>query len=172
MVSADITGAEAVAVYECLLPEMTAAYGRSGVPEAATYAAQSWKLANTAPYLSVTHGGRHVNNWVNREGWDQYLRFEGIGTAEAGMAVALDSFVIRPDGQAEIGPLFMMRKMEAGFNADTGDWKYTMILPDGTVSAETTSASPSGTRVCVDCHSAAADQDQLMFMPEEYRRTE
>ena len=34
-------------------------------------------------------------------------------------------------------PLFLMEKMPAGFSYVTGDWRYIMIMPDGSLFGET-----------------------------------
>lgn len=87
----------------------------------------------------------------------------------AGAVIAKDSFSVAPDGQVSVGPLFLMEKMPAGFLAESGDWKYTMILPDGSLFGETHGHNSAGMQFCIDCHLAGADYDYLLFLPPEYR---
>ncbi len=77
---------------------------------------------------------------------------------------------IKAGGQLSAGPLFLMEKMNAGFNADTGNWRYTMIMPNGSVFGTTGGAGSAKMRFCADCHlSVAPEVDSMLFVPEEYR---
>ena len=140
---------------------MERAYRRAGLAVADQY--QDWPRFSTAPYPSATHGGRYVQNYVSPDGAEAYGRYEAIGTMPAGAVVAKDSFVIETDGSLSVGPLFLMRKLEAGASPATGDWAYTMILPDGQV------MSGDETQFCAQCHGLAQDTDSLYFLPEAFR---
>ena len=61
-----------------------------------------------------------------------------------------------------------MRKMAAGFSADTEDWQYTLILPNGQVIGTTNATGSAKVEFCADCH-LAADGDSRFFIPEEFR---
>ena len=69
-----------------------------------------------------------------------------------------------------IGPLFVMEKMAPGFNAASGDWRYTMALPNGHVLGTTNGKGSDKVEFCIACHATAEDYDHLMFIPEEYRK--
>jgi hypothetical protein len=145
---------------------MKAAYGMSGENGAADY--QGWSRYNTSPYVSFTHGGRNVNNYAN-DAASAYGRFEDAGAMPVGSIIAKDSFVVGGDGRASAGPLFLMEKMEPGFLEASGDWKYTMIMPDGSTWGVTKGKNSSGMQFCIDCHVAAEEYDHLFFLPEEFR---
>ncbi len=50
------------------------------------------------------------------------------------------------------------------------DWRYTMIMPDGTLFGTTNSENSERVEFCMDCHIAAGDdQDHLFFVPTGYR---
>ena len=163
----EITAAEAQAAYDCLQADM-AGYSRSGLAVASDY--PGWVNVATAPYPSDTHGGRYVNNYVNSTGAAAYQKYEDIGTAPVGTVVAKDSMAVKPNGKVSVGPLFVMEKMAAGFNGDTGDWKYSMIMPNGAVIGVTNGKGSGKVAFCADCHNAAEDQDRLFFLPEEFRK--
>src|SRR5918995_85532 len=91
---------------------------------------QGWTQLNTAPYVSATHGSRYVNNYPGPEAVQAYREFEEIGAMPAGGRVAQESFTLTPDGRVGVGPLFLMEKMEDGFNEASDDWRYAMIMPD------------------------------------------
>ncbi|CCQ73165.1 cytochrome P460 family protein [Magnetospira sp. QH-2] len=165
----ELNNAEAQAAYKCILPEMRAAYGGSGEASVVNYT--GWDNVATAPYQAATHGDRYVNNWVNKTGAAAYRQYENIGKAPAGTVIAKDSFTVSPHGKVGVGPLFVMEKMASGFNKATDDWRYTMILPDGSVFGKTKAKNDPGMAFCHECHGAVAeDQDSLMFLPEEVRK--
>ncbi|MHA1114360.1 MAG: cytochrome P460 family protein, partial [Alphaproteobacteria bacterium] len=61
-------------------------------------------------------------------------------------------------------------KMATGFNAESGDWRYAMIMPNGAMFGETKGQNSAGVAFCAECHmSVAEDQDSMFFLPEEYR---
>ena len=64
-----------------------------------------------------------------------------------------------------------MEKMAAGFAPKAGDWRYTMVLPDGKVYGQTNGKNSEGMAFCSECHEAGAeDQDYLLLLPDEYRK--
>ena len=163
----ELTDAEAVTVYDCLSKELKAAYAKSGNAIAVSYG--SWPRYSKQAYVSGTHGNRYVQNYANDTG-RAYGNYEKAGTMPAGTALAKDSFVVSADGKVMLGPLFLMEKMKAGFNAESDDWRYTMIMPDGSVAGTTNGAGDANVEFCIGCHiSVAPDVDSMMFMPEEYR---
>ncbi len=167
--AAEITDAEAVLVYDCLHREMQAAYAKSDHAIAVSYA--SWPRYSRQAYVSGTHGNRYVQNFANAKG-RAYGAFENAGRMPAGAMLAKDSFSVLPNGRIMVGPLFAMEKMPAGFNPGSGDWRYTMIMPDGSVFGVTKGAGGQKVAFCVACHmGVASDMDSMLFLPEEYRAT-
>ncbi len=63
--------------------------------------------------------------------------------------------------------------MTAAFNGDSGNWRYTMVMPDGKVIGETNGMGSTNVEFCAGCHTAVtgAETDSLFFLPEEYRAT-
>ena len=165
----ELSDSEAAKLYDCLKGEMKAGYAKSGSKIASWY--QDWKNFATSPYISDTHGGRFVNNYANAIGEGRYGKYEDAGRMPVGSVLAKDSFSVKANGKAAPGPLFLMEKMPKGFNAGTGNWKYTMILPNGRVLGTTNGKGSANVAFCADCHNGMAeDQDYLFFLPEEYRR--
>ncbi len=163
----ELTDAEAVQVYDCLLEELQAAYAKSENDVALSYA--SWSRYSKQAYQSATHGNRYVQNYANAEA-RAYGAYEKAGRMPAGAVLAKDSFAVTPKGRVSVGPLFIMEKMDAGFNPGSDDWRYTMIMPDGSVFGTTKGAGSAKVQFCADCHMLVApDVDSMMFMPEEYR---
>jgi len=159
--SVELTEAELAEAYDCLMEAMKKAYGASGLDVATKY--RGWPRFSRVPYQSATHGSRYVQNHASPDGAAAYGRFEKVGRMPAGAVAAKDSFVVQPDGTLALGPLSVMEKLPAGSSAGTGDWKYTMVMPNGQVMAG------GQTQFCADCHMSASDTDSLFFIPEEYR---
>ena len=162
-----LTPEEAAAAYDCARGAIAAAYSRSGVAEARDYA--GWSNAAVAPYPSATHGERYVNNYYNGAA-SAYADYEDAGAMPAGAALVKDSFSVDAKGRVIVGPMFMMTRMEAGFDAGTLDWQYRTIMPDGGIAGTTGGAGAAAVRFCAECHNAAAENDALWFLPEEFRK--
>jgi len=158
---------EARAAHDCASPALSAAYARSGNVSAASYL--DWANYSTAPYLSSTHGNRYVNNYANPIGGN-YGQYEKGGELPVGTVLAKDSFVVNARGTVMIGALSLMEKMSPGFNPKFGDWRYTMILPDGTAIGTTGGAGAEKVAFCAGCHGTVDQiQDSLFFVPKRYR---
>ncbi len=164
--AAELTDAEAVAAYDCLLAELKAAYAKSDNDIALSYAA--WTRYSKQAYQSGTHGNRYVQNYANAKA-RTYGAFEKAGVMPAGGAIAKDSFAVMPDGRVAVGPLFLMEKMNAGFNPNSEDWRYTMIMPNGSVFGATGGKGGAKMQFCADCHMSVSEVDSMLFMPDEYR---
>jgi hypothetical protein len=163
----ELTDAEAVAAYDCLLNELKAAYAKSGNDIALSYA--DWPRYSKQAYQSGTHGGRYVQNYANATA-RAYGAYENAGRMPVGAVLAKDSFAVKANGRVSAGPLFLMEKMNLGFNAGTGNWRYTMIMPNGSVFGTTGGAGGDKMQFCAECHlSVAPDVDSMMFLPEAYR---
>ncbi len=162
-----MTDAEALAAYDCLLNDLKAAYAKSGSDIAVSYA--DWPRYSKQAYVSGTHGGRYVQNYANAKA-RAYGAYENAGLMPSGSVLAKDSFGVKAGGQVSPGPLFLMEKMNAGFNAGTGNWRYTMIMPNGSVFGTTGGVGSAKMQFCADCHLAVAPEvDSMLFVPEEYR---
>jgi hypothetical protein len=147
---------------------MKTAYGKSGNLWAKWYS--DWKNFSNQPYVSDTHGGRFVSNYASKKARDAYGKFEKVGTMPKGGVLAKDSFTVTPTGQISVGPLFLMEKMDAGFKKASGDWRYTLIMPNGQTVGTTNGKGSKNVAFCIGCHIAGgADQDSMLFLPDEFR---
>lgn len=164
-----LTDEQASAEYEKILPALKEAYAKSGVPASTAYF--EWKRFNTAPYKSSTHGQRFVNNFANAVAEAGYGQYEDAPTMPVGAVLAKDSFKLTRKGKIRKGPLFVMEKMASGFNPDSLDWKYTLVLPNGKIMGETNGKASKKVAFCAACHNGmGAETDGLTFLPKQYRR--
>ncbi len=150
------------------MPALKSGYAKSGDRDAKSYA--GWKIYNTQPYVSGTHGGRFVNNYANATA-KAYGKFEKAGRMPRGSVLAKDSFSVSAKGNAGAGPFFLMEKMGGGFNKASGDWQYTLVMPNGKIIGRTNGRGSANVKFCHECHmSVAEDQDSMLLIPEEVRR--
>ena len=164
---AQLADVEALSVYDRIRDDMVAAYRLSRNPIAPHY--YKWKRYNRAPYRSATHGDRYVNNYANAEAAPRYGRSEAT-PMPPGAVLAKDSFTVTAQGDVFTGPLFLMEKMPPGFSAATRDWRYTMIMPDGSLLGTTGGEGSERTAFCASCHATAgAGRDHLFFVPDKFR---
>jgi hypothetical protein len=161
-----LSDADALSIYERIRGDMAAAYRLSQDPVATRF--PKWRRYNRVPYLSTTHGDRYINNYANAKA-DAYGR-GGTGPMPEGAVLAKDSFTVTRRGDVFTGPLFLMEKMPSGFSGETRDWRYTMIMPDGSVFGTTDGAGSERVEFCATCHATVGDAaDHLFFVPERYR---
>lgn len=156
----------AEAIYQDMRRTMQARYALSGEPAAHSY--QRWTRLNSHPFPSATHGNRFINHYANAIAKD-------YGTVGAvmpeGAIIAKDALTVMEDGRIFPGPLAIMEKMPAGFDADAGDWRYVELLPDGSELGSSDGLNRDNIGFCVDCHNGAPEnQDRLFLVPETWRR--
>lgn len=164
---ADLTSLDAITIYDRIRDGMSQAYKPSGVEIADRYT--SWTRYNSAPYRSATHGNRYVNNYANSIAKD-YANLSKVESLPQGSILAKDSFEVTQDGDVLSGPLAVMEKMQPGFNPQSRNWRYTMVLPDGMVFGITKGEGSDRVEFCIECHVAAGvDRDHLFYVPERYR---
>ena len=147
-------------LYDCMQAKMVQCYTGAGDKIAAEY--RNWTAASTRPAVAGPHGNRLLQTFVNDIGAKQYLKYSSDGiTMPVGTVIAKESLSVGKGG-AQVGPLFIMTKLEKGASAKTGDWKYSALLPSG----KPMKVSQS---FCSGCHSAFQDSDGLGYPMEEVR---
>jgi len=128
----------------------------------------AWARLNETPYLSATHGNRYVNNYANDVA--VAAAYGGGGEMPAGAVLAKDSFTVTDDGEVFPGALFLMEKLQPGISPSTANWRYWMIMPDGSVLGDSEDDTAADVQFCHTCHQQVADDDYLFFVPEAFRR--
>ncbi len=163
----DLSPAEAEALYQGIAATTVRGYALSREPAAKRY--RRWRRYNTAPYRSAAHGNRYVNNYGNAKagGYDTLKPGEKM---PLGAVLVKDSFTVGTDGIATAGALFIMEKLARGTAPDQGDWRYVMVMPDGSYFGDSRGQNQAAMAFCHGCHGAQSDRDGLLFVPEGYRR--
>ena len=160
--------ADATKIYESIIEEMADGYSQSGNEYAMEYG--NWQRENNAPYLSAGHGNRYLNNFSNKIA-ENYLNLRRGEKMPIGSVLAKDSFTVTKDNDIFAGALFIMEKLAAGTKVDHGDWRYLMIMPDGSLLGDSTVAGDESMNFCHDCHIRVKNRDYLFLIPKPFRRT-
>ena len=163
---ADLSQDEANRIYDTLKQALADGYAPAKMKLIENY--QDWKRYNSAPYLSATHGQRFVNSYANDLGGN-YGRLKPGETYPAGTVFAKDTITVTDEGKNFPGAMFVMEKLPAGKSPDTADWRYVMVIPDGSIFGDTVGDEPELVEYCHACHEAKADDDYVFYVPEEYR---
>jgi len=111
-------------------------------------------------FFAALLAGSTVQNHVN-ETARAYGNFEKAGK--------FPPVSVIETGGILLGSLFVMEKMPRGFNYVSGDWKYSVIKPDGRLFGETNGKGSGRVEYCITCHLVVEHQDHLFFVPQEYR---
>ena len=163
---ADLTQKDALSIYGRIRDDMVSVYAMS--TENGTRDYQSWRRYNHFPYRSATHGERYVNNYANMIA-KAYGDYEDASELPAGSVLAKDSFAVTARGDVFTGPLFIMEKLPKGSGPETGDWRYSMVMPDGSVYGRTQGVGSERVAFCHTCHKTVAVEDHLFFVPRDNR---
>ncbi len=162
---AELPKDEALRIYQSLQRRMARGYGAAQLDLLLNY--QNWSLFNDAPYISATHGQRYVNSYANRMAHNYGTLKEGEKLPQ-GSVLAKDSVTVTDEGKIHPGALFVMEKLAEGAHPETADWRYIMVMPDGSLFGDTMGARSGAVAYCHECHEAVADRDYTFFVPEEY----
>ncbi|WP_170336937.1 cytochrome P460 family protein [Ruegeria arenilitoris] len=163
---ADLSKEDAEAYYRSLTKRMERGYAAAQLDILLNY--QNWPLFNDAPYISATHGQRYVNSYANRMAHNYGTLQEGE-ELPMGSVLAKDSMTVTDEGNVHPGALFVMEKLPKGASPATADWRYIMVMPDGSLFGDTMGDRSASVAYCHECHEAVADRDYTFFVPEEYR---
>lgn len=166
---AGLSKAEAVRIYHEIRSRMAGGYALSQLKIIEDY--QQWQIFNVAPYVSATHGQRYVNSYANETAKDYGTLKEGE-TLPAGSVLAKDSITVTDDGRVFPGAMFIMEKLAAGTSPETADWRYVMVIPDGSLHGDTVGERPELVTYCHECHLNVKDRDYTFYVPEDYRTYE
>lgn len=163
---ARLSDTETSKIYDAIKQRQFDAFARSGLSIAEDFPA--WRIFNSAPFLSSTHGNRFISHYANDLVAD-YGRLQDGNRMPKGAAFAKDSFIVEADGTVRAGRLFIMEKMAPGSRPATADWRYAVVDSDGTVLGDNAAVPDPRVEFCHTCHKVREDQDYLFFVPSQYR---
>ena len=163
---AQLGSTDANAIYDSIIEQMANGYAQSGDASAKKF--RNWQRFNNAPYLSAGHGNRFLSNYGNKIA-SGYLKLRRGETMPVGSILAKDSFTVTDDKEIFGGALFLMEKLAAGGKPEFGDWRYAMIMPDGSIFGDSAVAGDESMQFCHDCHVRVKKRDYLYLIPTKFR---
>ena len=162
---------DATVIYDTIADDMARRFAMARENGAREY--RKWRRYNDAPFLSATHGSRFVNIYANpiaqKAGYGDMK--EGM-TMPTGAVIAKDSFTFTDDHALFNGALFVMTKLPKDASPATADWRYQMILPDGSLFADSSDDNAElaeTAKFCHTCHERVEEYDYLFSVPEDFR---
>ena len=163
---AELKSDDANAIYDSIIKQMSEGYAQSGIRAAKDYL--KWRRDNNAPYLSSGHGNRFLNNYGNAVS-KGYLKLRRGSKMPVGSVLAKDSFTVTDGKEIFGGALFLMEKLADNAKPQTGDWRYVMIMPDGSIFGDNAVADDESMQFCHDCHKRVKTRDYLFLIPQKFR---
>jgi hypothetical protein len=138
--------------YECASNHMN--YGASGNAIAQNY--MNWQRRDNFPVKSPAHGNHYVAIYANDIAAAEPMQ-DVIQGIKPGSTIATPVFSIDDNGAISVGPLLILEKMQSGFNPTGGDWRYTLISPDGQIIGVNAGEGKTGFNFCRQCSGTFAD---------------
>ena len=149
-----------VAAYSCAMGQTT--YAASGHRLVSLY--PQWHRRDSVPFRSILHGKRYVTVYANdRAIGEDDRKFSELGI-RPGSTVVTPSFSVQDDGNVEAGPLFILEKMPKGFNTRAGNWRYTVIGPEGDIVGVTQGQHADSIEFCKTCNRTSANEVYLALL--------
>jgi hypothetical protein len=149
-----------IAAYSCAMGRTT--YATSGHRLASLY--PQWHRRDTAPFRSNLHDKRYVTVYANdRAIGEDDRKISELGI-RPGSTVVTPNFSVKDDGNVEAGPLFILEKMPKGFNTRAGNWRYTVIGPEGDIVGVTQGQHADSIEFCKTCNRSSADEVYLALL--------
>lgn len=150
------TDGELRAAFVCLHELLAPAYGASGHVLVRDFA--GWTRVTSTPFASAALDGRYGVVFANARALGAESSDEHFDRGfPVGATLAVSTFSVSEAGAVEGGPLILVEKMEPGFFALQGNWRYTIVGSDGQVAAVTRGVNGADVPVCADCTHSQAD---------------
>lgn len=159
-----LTDAEAVAAGDCVRPALLALAAAGSDSRLA--GSGSWQRFSSQFYSS--EHGRYLEVAGNAAAAG-YLRYEDGPPLPVGSVIIKRSFRAFQSGAVVPNAQFVIEKMPPGYDPRVGDWKFSLIAPDGAFVGESRGRDGDKVEYCVDCHKSAWRQGFLFFIPPPYR---
>jgi hypothetical protein len=154
--SGEPTASELRGAFACISAHLDPAYSQSGHVLARGYS--DWTQITATPFFSEAIGGRYGVVYANARALG---RGGPINQFDRGFAVGstlgVPTFTVSEGGRVDGGPLILVEKMEPGFFALQGNWRYTIVDVDGHVAAATRGANEENVSICPGCTHSQTD---------------
>lgn len=148
--------------YDCLEGWLLDSYAQSKHVVPALI--EDWERASYAPFKMEQIADRYLVIYGNERAVGEEETVWLDRDMPIGAIVAAAGFTIDGEGRAIPAPLFIYEKMSNGYLFGRGNWRQTLIEPDGTIAAVTKGPGAEQLTACADCGARAADRMYLALL--------
>lgn len=160
----ELTDQEAASIGDCMRPRLVALANASG--DLRLKGSGEWRSFSSQFYSS--EHGRYLEVAGNAAAAG-FFEFEDGAPLPVGAVVTKRSYRVLQSGAVVVDPQFVIERMPKGYDERVGDWKFTLIAPNGAIVGESRGRDADKVEFCVECHKSAWRQDFLFFIPPPYR---
>ena len=128
------------------------------------YRGSKWVQFNDKSWTSDAHDRMLVDVYGNRASLATY---GSASEARRGSTLVMHSWI--SSQKIATGPVWIMVKMERGYDTDYGDWYYAQVGANGNV-LRAGSSEDSGIKKCASCHAEVMDHDYLFGIPDAAKK--
>lgn len=148
--------------YGCFEEQLLAGYGHSKHVLARIFG--DWERDSYAPFMYDDVGERYLVVYGNdRATGDEETLWLDRGLP-VGATLAAAGFSVNDEGMLIAEPLMIYEKMTQGYIFGRGNWRQTMIAPNGDLMGVTKGPGEDTLTACSDCLARSADRMYLALM--------
>lgn len=148
--------------YDCFEEQLLAGYAKSKHVLARVFG--DWDRSTYAPFQYDEIGSRYLVVYGNDRAVGEESTLWLDRDLPVGGTVAAAGFSISEDGKLIAEPLMIYEKMTQGYTFGRGNWRQTMIGPDGAIIGVTKGPGADALTVCQDCAAPSADRVYLALL--------
>jgi hypothetical protein len=148
--------------YNCFEDRLLAGYAQS--KHALAGLLSEWERTSETPFIYDAVGERYLVVYANdlAIGEEETLWLDRDRPVGATLGIA--SFSLGPENQMIPEPLLIYEKLVQGYQFGRGNWRQTMIAPDGGLIGVTKGPGADQLTVCQDCAARSADRVYLALL--------
>jgi hypothetical protein len=150
------------AAYDCFEERLLAGYAQSKHIIAKTFG--NWERASDYPFIYDQVGDQYLVVYGNDRAVGEEKTVWMDRNMPIGATVVAAGFKIDDQGVLSPAPAMIYEKMINGYTIARGNWRQTMIAPDGDIIGVTNGPGADNLTVCQDCAAGSADRLYLAML--------
>lgn len=148
--------------YDCFEDQLIAGYGQSKHILAQIFG--EWDRDSYAPFMYDDVGARYLVVYGNDRATGDEETLWLDRDLPVGATLAAAGFSVAEDGKLIAEPLMIYEKMTQGYIFGRGNWRQTLIAPNGDLLGVTNGPGGDDLTACADCLARSADRMYLALM--------
>jgi len=155
--TADKPGPDALdRAYSCFEPRLLSGYAQSKHVMAQIFG--DWERATEYPFIHDVVGDRYLVVYGNERAVGDEKTLWLDRDMPVGAIVVAAGFTVGESGELIAAPAMIYEKMVNGFAFGRGNWRQTLIAPDGEILGVSNGPGAENLTACVDCAARSADR--------------